>query len=116
VRQDPGWTVVRIDIECSGLLEMSVFGGLLLFYPAWTVGRRAWMTLVGWVITFVANVMRVLFIIAVLHVAGKRSIFVAHTVGGRLVFFMMVAALYWVVFTRGTVRALARRLEERMRT
>jgi exosortase family protein XrtG len=113
--QDPGWTVVRVDLECSGLLEVSVLSGLLLFYPAWSVGRRAWLTLVGWLATFGANVVRVVVIILILHILGKRSIFVAHTVAGRLVFFGFVAGIYWVILTRGTVHVLTRRLQERMR-
>lgn len=114
--QDPGWTVVRVDLECSGLLEMSVLSGLLLFYPAWTAGRRTWLVLVGWGATFGANVVRVVVIILVLHVLGKRSIFVAHTVAGRLIFFVLVAGVYWLILTKGTMRVLRERLQERMRS
>ena len=115
VVQEPGWTVVRVDLECSGLLEMSVLSGLVLFYPAWTVGKRAWLTLLGWLATFASNIVRVLAIIWILHLLGKRSIFVAHTIFGRLIFFVLVAAFYWIVLTKGTLRALSEQLSERMR-
>ncbi|MBC7251661.1 MAG: hypothetical protein H5T62_15455, partial [Anaerolineae bacterium] len=45
VVQEPGWTVVRVGLECSGLLEMAVLSGLLLFYPAWSLGKRVALTL-----------------------------------------------------------------------
>ncbi len=116
VVQEPGWTVVRVDLECSGLLEMSVLSGLLLFYPAWSLWRRLGLTMLGWVATYMANIARVVVIILILHSFGKRSIFVAHTIVGRAVFFALVAGLYWVVFTRGTLSTLAERLDERMRS
>lgn len=114
VVQKPGWTVVRVDLECSGLLEMAVLSGLVLFYPAWTFGKRLGLTLFGWAATFISNIVRVLSIIAILHLLGKRSIFIAHTVAGRLIFFALVMGFYWVVLTRGTVRILNRRLKERL--
>ncbi len=114
VVQKPGWTVVRIDLECSGLLEMAVLSGLLLFYPAWTGWRRVELILFGWAATWVSNIIRVLSIIAILHLLGKRSIFVAHTVAGRLIFFALMMAFYWVVLTRGTLRVLGRQLQERL--
>lgn len=113
--QDPGWTVVRVDLECSGMLEMSVLSGLLAFYPAWTLGKRAWLMLAGWMATWAANVVRIVVIILILHVLGKRSIYIAHTIVGRIVFSVLAVALYWVVFTRGTVHVLSQRLKERMR-
>ncbi len=116
VVQEPGWTVVRVDLECSGLLEMSVLSGLLLFYPAWSLRKRVGLIVLGWAVTYAANVVRVVVIILILHTFGKRSIFVAHTIIGRAVFFALVAGLYWLVFTKGTLNALVERLEERMRS
>ncbi len=113
--QEPGWTVVRVDLECSGLLEMSVLSGLLAFYPAWTLGKRFWLTIAGWVATWLANVVRIVVIILILHLLGKRSIYIAHTIVGRIVFSVLAMTLYWTVFTRGTVHTLSQRLKERMR-
>jgi len=116
VVQEPGWTVVRVDLECSGLLEMAVLAGLLLFYPAWSAVKRVQLTLVGWLATYGANVVRIFSIIAILHFVGKRSIFIAHTIVGRVIFSVLVAALYWIILTRPTIRILAGRLIARMRT
>ncbi len=113
--QEPGWTIVRVDLECSGLLEMAVLAGLLLFYPAWSVWRRVELLMWGLAATYVSNVIRILSIIAILHGEGKRSIFVAHTIVGRLVFFALAALLYWIIFTRLTLRTLRAREQESMR-
>jgi exosortase family protein XrtG len=114
--QEPGWTIVRVDLECSGLLEMAVLAGLLLFYPAWSVWRRAELLVWGLAATYASNVIRVLSIIAILHGLGKRSIFVAHTIVGRLIFFALAALFYWIVFTRLMLRTLRAREQERLRT
>lgn len=115
VVQEPGWTVVRIDLECSGLLEMSVLSGLILFYPLRSVGKRVGLTLLGWAATAGANVVRILTIILILHLFGKRSILIAHTVVGRIVFFALTAALYWFTLSKPTIRILAGSLQERMK-
>ena len=114
--QEPGWTIVRVDLECSGLLEMAVLAGLLLFYPAWSVWRRVELLVWGLAATYVSNVIRILSIIAILHGLGKRSIFIAHTIVGRLIFFALAALFYWIVFTRLTLRTLRAREQESMRT
>ena len=115
VVQEPGWTVVRIDLECSGLLEMSVLSGLILFYPLRSVGKRVGLTLLGWAAIAGANVVRILTIILILHLFGKRSILIAHTVVGRIVFFALTAALYWFTLSKPTIRILAGSLQERMK-
>jgi exosortase family protein XrtG len=114
VAQSPGWTVVRVDLECSGLLELAVLAGLLLFYPAWPPYKRLGWLLAAWAATFAANVARVLSIILILHIWGKPSIFIAHTIAGRLVFFMLVAAIYWFVLTLPTLRVIQRQLSQKM--
>lgn len=116
VVQNPGWTVVRVDLECSGLLELAVLTGLVLFYPSWSLGVRTRMILIGWVTTFIANVIRVISIILILHAWGKPSIFIAHTIAGRLIFFLLVAGIYWLILTRPTLRSIRQRLQQRMVT
>ncbi len=113
VVQNPGWTVVRVDLECSGLLELAVFTGILLFYPAWTAFRRLYLVALGWLVTFLANIGRVLSIILIWHSWGKRSIFIAHTVVGRLIFFVLVMLIYWLFLTRPTLRWIEERLNRR---
>jgi len=98
VEQTPGWTVVRVDLECSGLLEMAAWCGLLLFTQL-DIGRRLRLIGLGSVGIFGANLVRVLSIIFILHLFGKQSLVIAHTVIGRLLFFVLVMmGMYWLVF------------------
>jgi exosortase family protein XrtG len=110
VYQEVGWTAIEIDIECSGLLEFMVFTGLMLFFNGFTWKYRATVLPLGIAATFVMNVVRIAIIVATIHFGGKNMIYVAHTVVGRAIFFMMVIALYWYVFTRATSQAIHRRL------
>jgi len=106
-----GWTVIEVGIECSGLLEMVAFAALLLFYPGLGLIRRTGLMVVGLLATYVINILRLLLIIAFLHWGGKDVIFLAHTVVGRGVFFVLVVAVYWFVFTRAALRAVRERVE-----
>ena len=112
--QEPGWTVVRVDLECSGLLEMAALAGLVLFYPGWSLLRRAGLTLFGWFAVFGINIVRIVSIIVILHVAGKPAILVAHTIIGRLIFFVLIMGLYWLIFSRLTLSTLSQRIRARL--
>lgn len=108
VGQKVGWTVIKIDIECSGFLEMMVFTGLCLFYPGFSpLQRVAWLA-GGNVITFLVNLIRVVVIVVCLHYGGKDIIYVAHTIIGRGLFFALVVVMYWYAFTRTTLGRVAR--------
>lgn len=105
-----GWTVIEVGIECSGLLELSAFAGLLLFYPGLGALRRAWLLAVGLAATYAVNILRLLLIIAFLHRGGKNIIFLAHTVIGRGVFFILIVAVYWFIFTRAALKDVRQRV------
>jgi exosortase family protein XrtG len=107
-----GWTIIEVGIECSGLLELAAFAGLLLFYPGLRVGRRLTLLAFGLAATYAINILRLLVIIAFLHWGGKDIIFLAHTVIGRGVFFVLVIALYWFVFTRAALQAVRERVAQ----
>ncbi len=116
VEQTPGWTVVRVDLECSGMLELAAWIGLLLFYPNWRLTKRLGLIVLGAVGIFGANLVRVVAIIAILHWFGKQSIVIAHTFIGRLLFFgLVMLGMYWYVFSRLTIHSLADRIAARMR-
>ena len=114
--QDPGWTIVRVDLECSGLLEMSALAGLMLFYPGWKVWRRLGLIVAGWIAIYAINIVRIISIISILHWMGKPAILVAHTIIGRLIFFVLIMGLYWLVFSRLTLNTLSQRIRARMST
>lgn len=111
VTQPVGWTVVRIGLECSGVLELIVFVSLLLFYPAMGWLRKAWLGTLGVLAIYAANLLRVLTILVLLAWGGKGMIFVAHTIIARALFFGLMLAVYWPIFTRTTTLLIRRRLE-----
>lgn len=114
IPQSQGWTLVEIGVECSGLLEEAVLIGLVSFYPGWSRRQRAGWLAVGAAATYVGNLARVLFIVVTLHYLGKDTLFLAHTLVGRVFFFLIVVAIYWVIFTQPTLRQIRAALQARL--
>lgn len=116
VGNDHGWTMVRITIECSSLLETGVIGGMVGFYPGWTIRRRIGLVLLGTAATYLANIVRMTVIIGTLHLFGKDSLFVAHTIVGRAVFFVLIIAIFWYIITLPTMRSVFSKLQRDLAT
>ena len=111
IPQNLGWTVLDIGLESSGLLEIGVITGMVGFYPGWTARRRLFAICLGVCATYVANVVRVGFIVASLHWGGKDLLFISHTVGGRLIFFALVVLIFWFVLSLPTLRTVHRNVQ-----
>lgn len=111
IPQNLGWTVLNIGLESSGLLEIGVLTGMVGYYPGWTSRRRLLTIALGVFATFVANVVRISFIVAALHWGGKDLLFISHTVGGRLIFFAMVVLIFWFVLSLPTLRTVQRNIQ-----
>ena len=116
VGHDNGWTMVRVTIECSSLLETGIISGMVGFYPAWSVRKRLILVALGVFAAFVANIIRLAVIIWTLHFFGKDSLFIAHTVVGRAVFFVLIIAIFWYMITLPTMRVVAKKLQRDMAT
>ena len=110
IPQNLGWTVLSIGVESSGLLEMAVITGMVGFYPGWSLHKRFWAIAVGLVATYMANVVRIAFIVSSLHWLGKDVLFISHTVLGRAIFFVMVVAIFWYVLSLPTLRTVYRKI------
>lgn len=106
------WTRLTIGIECSGLLELATLFGLVTFFPALPAARRIRVLAIALVLTFLANVARMLVIVLALAYGGQAMLDVAHVVLGRLVFFALAIGIYWFAITRPTLNAVAARLKE----
>ncbi len=102
-----GWSILKIGVECSAVIEMAVLAGLVLFYPGLDIARRTKLTAGGLAATYAANLLRLLVIVAIAAASGPDSMFVAHAVVGRTLFFVLVVALYWWMLTRTTLRFVA---------
>ena len=115
IPQNAGWTVLNIGIESSGLLEMSVIVGMVGFYPGWSPKKRGVAMLLGLLAIYVANVLRIAFIVGTLHWMGKDALFISHTVLGRVLFFVMVVAIFWFLLSLPTLRSVHRKIQEEAR-
>lgn len=114
ISQDIGWTMLQVTVESSGLLESGVVFGMLIFYPAWSFKRRLSYVALALVLTYVANIIRLLVIVGALHFLGKDSLLISHTIIGRAVFFVGVILIYWFLLTRPTLGAVKEKLDDEM--
>ena len=109
IAQEIGWTALQVGIESSGLLETTILIGLIAFYPGWPRTRKTVFIIVGVLVTFLANICRLLIIILMLHYLGKDWLLIAHTLVGKVVFFVLAIAIYWYLLTLPTIRDLGRK-------
>ena len=116
IGHDNGWTMVRVTIECSGLLETGVMTGMVGFYPGWSLRKRAIFLSLGIIAVYAANIIRLTVIMGTLHWFGKDALFIAHTIVGRAVFFVLIIAIFWYIITRPTMRTVAKKLQQEMAT
>lgn len=109
---DPtGWSILQVGIECSALIEMSIFAGLLLFYPRIPSGERLKRLVIGVLATILINLVRLTIIVVMVATLGKPAIPWAHAVVGRLVFFVGILFLYWQMLTMPTLFIIRRGME-----
>jgi len=105
--------VFDIGIECSALLEMAAFAGLVAFYPAFGRGKKVGIIATGVAATYAINVVRILIIVGMIAMLGTDWVFFAHAVVGRMFFFTGVVIVYWLLITRPTVLVVRSRIEAR---
>ena len=95
-----GAITVNIDLECSGFIEISAFTSLLAFYSIYTVPERIYVGIVGTLYTMLTNALRISVICTMIHFLGTDYYYVAHTIVGRIVFYVLQVILYFFVFTK----------------
>ncbi len=111
IQNHVGWGVFDVGIECSALLEMAAFAGLVAFYPGFNALRKTYLVIAGVMATYVINIFRILIIVDMIAQFGTGSVFIAHAVVGRLFFFTGIVVVYWVLVTMPTVRVVFARLQ-----
>lgn len=96
------WDLVQLNInyECSGMLEILVFESLLLFYPIYSFNEKIYRSLEGILWISGANIIRILLVILGIIIWGSQSIFWIHSIFSRLIFYVLLIALYYNVFTK----------------
>ncbi len=93
-----------VDFECAGLVENLVFLSLLIFFPAYKWYEKIWVGALGVIGVMAANVLRLTIICIMIHVGGNDVYYLAHTIVGRLVFYVFSIMLYFYIFTRRQIK------------
>ncbi len=89
-----------IDFECSGIIESIAFLSLLWFFPVYQLHEKVVVSIAGILGIFVANVLRIFVICTLIYLFGDEIYFYAHTVFGRIFFYICTIWLYFIVFTK----------------
>lgn len=96
-------TLMTIDYECSGIIETMAYLALVTFFPTYRRQERVFYAVFGLIWIYLDNVLRLSIVVVIVHFFGPESFFLAHTIIGRLVFYVLVIALYYNVFTYSQV-------------
>lgn len=89
-----------IDFECSGILEIFAFISLICFFASYNLLSKIAIIFSGTIYIIFANVLRILSIILIINTFGSEYYYIAHTIIGRLVFYVLTIALYFKIFTK----------------
>lgn len=95
-----GAITVNIDLECSGFIEISAFISLLAFYGIYNIPERIYIGVIGTLYTMFTNALRIAVICTMIHFLGTDYYYVAHTIVGRIVFYVLQVILYFYIFTK----------------
>ena len=91
---------LKIDFECSGIIEIIAYLSLLIFYRVYTVYERFCVGVLGVIAMVLANALRITIICLMIYFGGIDTYFIAHTYVGRLVFYALSVVIYFYVFTK----------------
>lgn len=93
-----------IDYECSGVIEILAFLSLLWFFPLYDTLEKVIYSILGVVWIFAANVLRIFIICTMVYYYGNNIFYFAHTIFGRIIFYVLSVILYFYVFTRSQIK------------
>lgn len=100
VESAAGAISLRIDFECSGIIEIFAYLSLLMFYRVYTVYERFYLGVLGVIAIVLANALRITVICLMIYFGGVDMYFIAHSIVGRVVFYALSVVLYFYVFTK----------------
>ena len=93
-----------IDYECSGVIEILAFTSLLCFFPVYTVLEKIIGCILGALWIFLSNILRIFVICSMVYYYGNDIFYFAHTIFGRIVFYILSVILYFYAFTRPHIK------------
>ena len=98
-----GTITLKIDLECSGVIEILAYLALLMFYQVYTVWERVWVSILGILYILFSNALRITVICMIISAGGVNMFHIAHTYVGRIIFYGLTILLYFYVFTRSQI-------------
>jgi len=110
IKIDNSWTAFDINFENSGLMEMCILLGLILFYP-YNSTKKILFSLAGIISVYAINILCLIMVIAIIYWGGRNMIFIAHALLGRLFFFLLFIELYWQIFTKPSLKIVRKYIE-----
>jgi len=91
--------VMSIDYECSGIIETCAFISLVIFFPIFERKEKVFYAVFGLIYIYLINVLRLIVVIVIVHFGGGNTFFLAHSIVGRLIFYVLIIVLYYNTFT-----------------
>lgn len=92
-----------VDMECSGVIEISAFLCLLMFYSVYTVSERVIISVAGFIYIMLCNAIRITVICLAVYFGGSGAYYLFHTFIGRIIFYVMSVLMYFYIFTKPQV-------------
>ena len=92
-----------IDLECSGIIEIMAFTAMIWFFPVYKTMEKLAINIIAIIWIFAANILRVFIICMLVYFYGSSVFYVAHSIIGRLVFYVLSIILYFIVFTKSQI-------------
>ena len=83
---------------------MMAFLALLWFFDVYSKKENIKYSLMGIVFIFGANVIRIFTICFIIYFGGNNWFYFAHSIFGRLIFYVLTVILYFDVFTKAQIK------------
>ena len=79
---NPHYSLI-ITPECNGLIPYFIYLAGVLAYPS-TIAQKLFWGVLGYIVFFVVNIIRLLVVTYVVNIYGYKSFFYIHDIGGNL--------------------------------
>jgi len=93
-----------IDYECCGFIEILVVFSVILFFPLFTRKEKLKYVIFGYIYTVAANIIRLLSVAAIIYRYGNDAYYLAHSVIGRIVFYILTLLFYFYMITMKQIK------------
>lgn len=92
-----------VDYECCGIIEILVVLSVVTFIPIFNFRKRIIFGLIGTIYTILANCIRLLFVSHTIYRLGNSYYYIAHSIVGRIIFYILTLILYFYMVTYGQI-------------